>query len=458
MEIRLDKCCSFGFLKTGGNLTQILPKIYIKTGDIPAIPQGGYFKYLGRYFDFKMNDSKGKAELLEKVEKYLKTISDLRIRPQTKIKILDRYISSQISFTLRNYNFSSTWISEHLDALCIRFVRLWLESPISSCVAEWLVVPNTKCGLGVPSFKNRAERLCLSKRAALKNSNNQNIQLLWKDSTLKHVNADSLLLNNSLTAAQPILVKTQQVAAVQHFLSLEYQGKSARLITSLLSPKAIKSWHTTVNKLPGYLYNFTWKAFQSQLPTLANLQRWGKSISNVCPLCNCVQTNKHVLSNCGHKISLSRYTIRHNNILNQLATWINSKIPSTSKLYVDLPTANFLQSADLFNNLRPDLAVVDTNKVHVLELTVCHETNLESSKAYKTNKYKNLNQHKADVIKNHSLIINTCELSVLGFVSVDDSFFTELKIEKFDSAFVSELTKSVIELSYNIYIHRNTLS
>jgi len=236
MEIRLDKCCSFGFLKTGGNLTQILPKIYIKTGDIPAIPQGGYFKYLGRYFDFKMNDSKGKAELLEKVEKYLKTISDLRIRPQTKIKLLDRYISSQISFTLRNYNFSSTWISEHLDALCIRFVRLWLESPISSCVAEWLVVPNTKCGLGVPSFKNRAERLCLSERAALKNSNNQNIQLLWKDSTLKLVNADSLLLNNSITAAQPILVKTQQEVAVQHFLSLEYQGKSARLMTSLLSP------------------------------------------------------------------------------------------------------------------------------------------------------------------------------------------------------------------------------
>ena len=138
---------------------QILPNISVNAGHVPAIAMGDHFKYLGRYFDFKMDDSLPKSEILTKVSALLKTISDLQIKPQTKLKIFDRYIPSQISFYLRLCNFSTTWVVEHLDALCIRHIRQWIEAPLSSCVSEWLIAPHKKRGMGIPSFKNSLERL-----------------------------------------------------------------------------------------------------------------------------------------------------------------------------------------------------------------------------------------------------------------------------------------------------------
>jgi len=57
--------------------------------------------------------------------------------------------------------------------------------------------------------------------------------------------------------------------------------------------------------------------------------------------------------------------------------------------YHDLPL-NSSYHSDLFNDLRPDIAVKSDSKVTVLELTVCHETNLVSSRNYKLDKYKTL--------------------------------------------------------------------
>jgi len=404
-----------------------------------------------------MDDLKIKTNILDKLRKLLKINSELKINPQTKIKILDRYIFAQFAFYFKVYNLSLTWISEKLDSLCISYIRSWCEAPVSSCIAEWLIAPQNKCGLGVPSFKNRAERLHLSKRSSLQKSKNCNIQILWEESKLKNVNADSRLINNQYKTAKSILVKEQQNAAMEHFHNLSYQGKSVKTITGLISPNKISNWVQTINKLPGYLFNFTWKALQSQLPTLANLKRWGRSVDDKCPLCSNIQTNKHVLSNCGSKAALSRYTERHNNVLGLLAKWINDRISKTHKLYVDLPYSNFLQQQDLFSNLRPDLAIVTNNKIVVLELTICHETNLESSKSYKINKYKHLKENVTERFKHLNLSVCTCELSVLGVLSIDDSFFNDVGISKFDNSFLTELSRTVINLSFDIYNQRHNV-
>ena len=132
-----------------------------------------------------MDDLEIKTEMLDKLRKLLKSTSELKINPQTKIKILEQYIFAQFAFYFKVYNLSLTWISEKLDSLCISYIRSWCEAPVSSCIAEWLIAPQNKCGLGVPSFKNRAERLHLSKRSSLQKSKNCNIQILWEESKLK---------------------------------------------------------------------------------------------------------------------------------------------------------------------------------------------------------------------------------------------------------------------------------
>src|SRR5687768_13514896 len=182
--------------------------------------------------------------------------------------------------------------------LSICFIRNWIEAPISSCVKEWLISPLDHCGLGIPSFQNMAEQLQLGKRDALKRSKNENIRDLWSDSTYKNINADSLLLSATLKQSRKSQKHTQTKLAIEHFMRLECQGKIAKTVTELIPKKQIVVWSRSLKVLPGYLYNFVRKAMQQQLPTLANLKRWGRSPSNLCAMCCQIQSNKHVLSNC----------------------------------------------------------------------------------------------------------------------------------------------------------------
>ncbi|MFI5407332.1 MAG: hypothetical protein ACHQ1D_12585, partial [Nitrososphaerales archaeon] len=295
----------FGMAKKDTKQVQILPNISVKAGKIPPIEMGGHFKYLGRNFDFKMDDAIAKSEILTKVEVLLKSLSELEIKPQTKLKIFNRYIPSQLSFYLRTYSFSSTWVAEQIDALCIRHIRQWIEAPVSSCVSEWLITPNKKCGMGIPSFINRLELLQLSKRFTLKNSNNESIRDLWKDSSPFNVPADSLLVSMPFNAARKSIITSQHTVAENHLLGLLYQGKAIKTITECVPENIINEWVQVSTNLPGYLFNFVIKALQSQLPTLANMARWGKSSTNLCPICGQPQTNKHVLSNCSNPDALA---------------------------------------------------------------------------------------------------------------------------------------------------------
>src|ERR1700759_1924576 len=100
-----------------------------------------------------------------------------------------------------------------------------------------------------------------------------------------------------------------------HMTGLSYQGKSIKVVTENLAASTISDWSKMTNSLPGFLFNFTRKAIQSQLPTLAKPSQVGRASSNLCIFGGCVQTNKHVLSNCNHPSALTRFTDQHNKIL-----------------------------------------------------------------------------------------------------------------------------------------------
>jgi hypothetical protein len=322
-------------------------------------------------------------------------------------------------------------------------------------VKEWLICPRNKCGMGVASIKNRFERLQISKRDALKNSPNENIRDLWSDSTLKNVRTDSLLIDNGRKKAKQILIKAQGEEASNHLLGLPCQGQSIKMVTEQIPNKYIDLWANLNGTLPGFLFNFVRKAFQSQLPTKANLLRWGRSSSNLCPLCNAVQSNKHVLSNCSNIAVLRRYTERHDKILSILATWFQSKLDKQCCIFADLP--GFQQTSGLFNSIRPDLVLKRGNKICAIELTICHETNLISSKTYKEAKYQNIDNLKSESIKNCTVSLATCEISVLGFVQFDNASLNDFKIPSLDENLLNIISRSVIQSSFDIYAHRDSI-
>ena len=194
----------------------------------------------------------------------------------------------------------------------------------------------------------------------------------------------------------------------------------------------------------------------NQLPTLHNLKVWNCSITSSCPKCGLDQINKHVLSNCSSPDALSRYTDRHNRILELIAKWIVSQLKSNHFLYCDLSVPGARPVCDLFNGFRPDLAIVSASKIVVGELTICHEINLIKSRDYKLRKYLNLEAARSAEFSRRAVLVHTIEISTLGFLVAEPNFFINGGIPNFDSLLVKELSKTAVLASKSIYDSRNT--
>src|SRR2546426_2229088 len=106
--------------------------------------------------------------------------------------MLKLYVYSQMRFDLKTYNLGVTWIDENLDAIVVRYIRKWLEMPISACVKEMMTLPKQNGGLAIPSLVNLFESEWLRKRSVLKSSRNIDIGKVWTETSSKHVSSDSI--------------------------------------------------------------------------------------------------------------------------------------------------------------------------------------------------------------------------------------------------------------------------
>jgi len=238
MDIRLDKCLSFGAVMLNRKFQQILPTInLIGKGTIPAVPLGGHFKYLGKIFDFQAMNAVPREEFQAKLQKMLNVISSLSVRSQTKLKILSMYVPSQLNFELKIYNFTDAFLSGVVDRLCTSHIREWLEFPQSSCVTEWVSSPTEFCGLGIPTFAQRAARMQLTRRHTLQSSKNPCIRELWEASKLHNTKVDCLLQDKNIKQASTTLRKSQANDSLEHFLGLKSQGLSSKIVSETVLPK-----------------------------------------------------------------------------------------------------------------------------------------------------------------------------------------------------------------------------
>ena len=360
-------------------------------------------------------------------------------------------------FELKTYNFGATWINENLDSVITKHVRDWLQMPVSSCVKEMMTLPANKLGLSLPTLKYLSEQMWLQKRNTLKNSKSSDIVKIWSDSSVKNVKYDSLLQNTPFNKATATLKKSQIEDSATHFYSLAIQGTAAKTVHETVPKSHISTWASNLNIVSGSLHNFAKKALQQQLPTFGNLFRWKRVSEPACPLCanGFVQTNKHVLSNCNSVIALNRYTQRHNAVLAEIANWMNINKADTQELFVDIDSPSFKPISDIFlENVRPDLAIVNNLSILVLELTVCHETNLLKSKLYKLDKYREL--HKYTKMPVQSTQIFSIEVSTLGFTSDISTFLSCAKLPKLPKAVLARIANLALAHSYDIYRKRNS--
>ena len=175
-------CVTFGIKKFSSRSLQFQPKLFINTELLPVIKDGESFKYVGRFFSFQMDNHQHKIHLESSLLDMLKLIDSLRILPKNGLLLYQRYVLSKLSWHLTVSNLSKTWVIQNLDNVVVRFVRKWLDIPISATLSG-ISLPRNQFGLNllVPSVKFLQCRTVL--HTILKSSSNDTITFLWRSTS-----------------------------------------------------------------------------------------------------------------------------------------------------------------------------------------------------------------------------------------------------------------------------------
>ena len=171
-------------------------------------------------------------------------------------------------------------------------------------------------------------------------------------------------------------------------------------------------------------------------------------------MCKKTETQLHIFSNCCKY--LERYTWRHDSILNTILNKISRSSSDGIQIFADCPGCNYPCTSDLFQRSRPDIVVKFNNKVVVIELTVCFDTNTEKSRVYKQTRYKNLKEELLAQCNEFDIIF--LEFTTLGFISKNSytSFITFLRtLGVNEDRTVVKCMETAIRGTYYIFCRRN---
>ena len=249
MTIRVEKCRWFGLRKKGSLSVQYKPKLYLNNLLISPLEINDCFTYLGRHFDFKMSNHKHKEELVEIINEHLTIIDRLPLHPRNKLILYQRYVLSKVSWHLTVADLSSTWVKNNIDNIVSRYIRSWLEIPISGTL-DIVQLTKRKFGLGVVLPSTRFTQCQVTFRKSLQNSTNPNIRNLYK-LTSKDTNVQYDQYISTKDALKQIRgMKEDRIKG-----ELQSQSLVITAIWNYSHSSFTNTWSNVLNKLPRNIYN-----------------------------------------------------------------------------------------------------------------------------------------------------------------------------------------------------------
>ena len=114
------------------------------------------------------------------------------------------------------------------------------------------------------------------------------------------------------------------------------------------------------------------------LPHNSNLHLWKKKPNSLCQLCGHQrQTLLHVLNNCETALQHWRYNQRHDEVLKEIASFINVNLQVSQNMIADLSSQTYSLPSHLpCTDLRPDIIWWDelSKRTVIVEFTICFNT------------------------------------------------------------------------------------
>ena len=114
---------TFGMKKFSSRSLQYESKLLINNKIVPTVKSGDSIKYLGRYFNFEMDNEVHKEKLECSLLDMLTRIDAFPVLLKNKLLLYQLYILSKISWHLTVATLPKTWVIQHLDNVVTRFVR-----------------------------------------------------------------------------------------------------------------------------------------------------------------------------------------------------------------------------------------------------------------------------------------------------------------------------------------------
>ena len=101
MIVRVDKSTKFGIKKFSTCSMHFQPKLFINKEIVPPVHKGGSFRYLGRHFNFEMNNDEHMSSLTSSFSDMLSEIDSLPILPQNSCVFIKHTFSPKSHGTLQ---------------------------------------------------------------------------------------------------------------------------------------------------------------------------------------------------------------------------------------------------------------------------------------------------------------------------------------------------------------------
>ena len=349
----------------------------------------------------------------------LENIDESSVRDEYKLWIYSNYLLPSKRFLLTVHNLTETHLKS-LDVFSDKYIKKWAGLPPSATNA----LIHLQAGMNIRSISELyMEAHCISHaRTRLVGDRNVNFVL---DCTVAR-EANFTRKKCTTTEAEKIYNKAIAMNTVQSEIpDFNYEGGESdkfkfrkEIQTEIKTDLLVKNREQLFNHVKtltlqgnflalatiehedaiwkSYMYNlkkgtmkFLLNAAIDTLPTQANLHRWKKSTSDKCKVCRGVQTTSHILNICKVSLENGKFLWRHNNIVNYVQCLDTTKFTVHSDLPGYTVNGGSIPAELCITLEKPDIVIIDKKEkfVHLFELTVPIEHNIEVRHTEKSNKY-----------------------------------------------------------------------
>ena len=138
----MENCTTVGITEFSTSSFHFQPKLFINSIIVPPFKNGEFFKYLRHFFNFDMANKDHKKILKSSLQTMLKTADSLYIHRENKLLLYHYYVLSKVSWHFTVTDLGKIWNSGTLDNIVSKYIRQWLELPISATLSSIILSSN----------------------------------------------------------------------------------------------------------------------------------------------------------------------------------------------------------------------------------------------------------------------------------------------------------------------------